>query len=116
MHSPEPMNKSLSRRTLLGTAGAGFGMLALRSLLAEEARADQALTAPAQAEPSQPDETAELLQPRRTHHPARAKRCIFVFLAGGPSQIDTFDPKPCLTRDNGKPLPFARPKLELSKT
>jgi hypothetical protein len=116
MHSPEPMNKSLSRRTLLGTAGAGFGMLALRSLLAEEARADQAPTAPAQAEPSQPDETAELLQPRRTHHPARAKRCIFVFLAGGPSQIDTFDPKPCLTRDNGKPLPFARPKLELSKT
>jgi hypothetical protein len=41
---------------------------------------------------------------------------IFLFMSGGPSHVDTFDPKPRLTRDNGKPLPFAMPKLVRTKT
>ena len=88
MLSPQPSNELCNRRKLLRSAD-GFGMLALRSLLAEEVLADAA-----RPEPSEPDETADLLQPRHPDHPARAKRCIFLFLAGGPSQIDTFNPRP----------------------
>jgi hypothetical protein len=47
---------------------------------------------------------------------ARAKRVIFVFMHGGPSQIDTFDYKPLLARDNGKPLPFAKPRVQFAET
>src|SRR5580698_8765793 len=42
------------------------------------------------------------LAPRPGHHPARAKQLVFVFLTGGVSQVDTFDPKPKLRRDQGK--------------
>lgn len=48
--------------------------------------------------------------------PAKAKRVIFLFMHGGPSQVDTFDPKPLLTRDNGKPLPFAKPRVQFAQT
>src|SRR5436309_1632682 len=47
---------------------------------------------------------------------ARAKRIIFLLMAGGPSQVDTFDPKPLLTRDDGKPLPFAKPRVQFNST
>src|SRR5438477_3672161 len=86
-----------SRRQLLRRAGAGFGSLALAAMLA-----DEALATP----PSTP------LTPREPHFPARAKRVIFLFMPGGPSQVETFDPKPRLARDNGKPSP----KLYLGKT
>src|SRR2546429_8029893 len=48
--------------------------------------------------------------------PAKAKRVIFLFMSGGPSHVDTFDPNPRLAQDNGKPLPFEKPKLERTKT
>jgi hypothetical protein len=83
----------ISRRQLLRAAGGGFGMLALAGLLAEEA---QAVPVP------KSDNALTVKQP---HFPARAKRVIFLFMPGGPSHIDTFDPKPRLTRDNGKPSP-----------
>ena len=86
-----------SRRDLLRRAGAGFGSLALAALLADESRA-----APGAADP---------LAPRPPHFAARARRVIFLFMPGGPSQVDTFDPKPRLTRDHGKPSP----KLYLGK-
>jgi hypothetical protein len=76
---------------MLRRAGAGFGSLALAALLAEETSA---------AQPS-----ANPLAPRAPHFPARAKRVIFLFMPGGPSQVDTFDPKPRLTQDHGKPSP-----------
>lgn len=47
---------------------------------------------------------------------ARAKRVIFLYMPGGPSHVDLFDPKPRLAKDNGKPLPFDKPKLERTKT
>jgi Protein of unknown function (DUF1501) len=84
------MQRPMSRRQMLMTTGAGFGYLALRGLAAEAA---------AQA--------AGPLAPRPGHHPARAKCVIFLFMHGGPSQLDTFDYKPRLQRDNGKDLPFA---------
>jgi hypothetical protein len=82
-----------SRRQLLRRAGAGFGSLALAALLADEAIG------------SQPAAVTPPLAPRAPHFPARARRVIFLFMPGGPSQVDTFDPKPRLTRDHGKPSP-----------
>ena len=52
---------------------------------------------------------ADPLAPRPPHSPARARRVIFLFMPGGPSQVDTFDPKPRLNRDHGKPAPKALP-------
>lgn len=47
---------------------------------------------------------------------ARARRVIFLFMHGGPSQVDTFDYKPLLERDDGKPLPFAKPRIQFAVT
>ncbi len=82
-----------SRREILRRAGAGFGSVALAALLS-----DRAAAAPGAADP---------LAPREPHLAARARRVIFLFMPGGPSQVDTFDPKPRLARDNGKPSPKA---------
>jgi hypothetical protein len=92
------MDELLSRRDMLKTAGAGFGYLALAALSAEHSLAAQA---------KRPAPTAEPLAPRPGHHKARASRVIFLFMHGGPSQVDTFDYKPRLQRDHGKDLPFA---------
>jgi len=56
------------------------------------------------------------LAPRAPHFPAKAKRVIFLFMHGGPSQVDTFDYKPKLTADDGKPLPFPKPRVVSSET
>lgn len=82
---------------MLRQAACGFGMLGLMSLLED---CSWAAASP------------DLATPRSTrtlHFPARAKRVIFLFMHGGPSSIDTFDPKPRLNQDNDKPLPFKRP-------
>src|SRR5262245_15406963 len=90
-----------SRREMLHLAGNGFGLLGLAALLA-----DQGFAGPAAA-PG--DRAADPLAGRAPHHAARARRCIFLYMPGGPSHLDTFDPKPRVSRDNGKPLPFAKP-------
>jgi hypothetical protein len=89
-----PMSFPLSRRDLLKSAACGFGYTALAGLLAERALA----------------EAKGPLAARSTHHAARAKRIIFLFMHGGPSQVDTFDYKPRLAKDDGKQLPFAPAK------
>ncbi len=76
---------NVTRRHFLGAAGVSVGSLALGSLLA--------------AESSNP------LAPRKPHFPAKAKRVIHLFMAGAPSQLDLFDPKPELAKLEGKPLP-----------
>jgi len=81
-----------SRRDFLLRAGGGFGALALASLLNDGIAAPRA----AQANP---------LQARVGHHRARAKSVIFLFMDGGPSQLDTFDPKPKVNELAGQPLP-----------
>jgi len=85
------INRRLSRRELLKVSSAGFGSLALAGLLGEEARAA------GRAEGS----AANPLAVRAPHFPAKAKRVIFLFMHGGPSQVDTFDYKPLLARDHG---------------
>ena len=82
-----------SRREFLQRAGGGFGMIALASLLAE-----QGLLASEPA-PGNP------LAPRRPHHEPKAKSIIFLFMSGGPSHLELFDPKPDLQRLAGQPLP-----------
>ncbi|HWB98333.1 MAG TPA: DUF1501 domain-containing protein [Bryobacteraceae bacterium] len=84
----------ISRRALLRNTACGFGTLGLIDLVAGSGSA---------AEPANP------MAPRKPHFEPRAKRVIFLFMHGGPSSIDTFDPKPRLEKDNGKPLPFKRP-------
>jgi hypothetical protein len=90
---------SLSRREMLARSSVGFGSLALAGLLADDARA-----------------ATNPLSAKQPHFPARAKRVIFVFLKGGPSQVDTFDPKPLLDRDDGKPFPFDKPRVTFAAT
>lgn len=92
----------LSRRCLLQRSSVGFGSLALASMLGQ--------AAPVQATEANP------LAVREPHFPARAKRVIFLFMCGGPSQVDTFDPKPLLTRDDGQPVPFAKPRVQFAAT
>ena len=91
-----------SRRQLLTRSAVGFGSLALASLVGQ----NPALAAGA----------VDPLAARPPHFPARAKRVIFLFMKGGPSHLDTFDPKPLLTRDDGKPLPFAKPRVQFAPT
>ncbi len=98
---------SLSRRQLLRTSAVGFGYLALASLLADEASAE-----PVGGRIENPSYGP--LAPRRPHFATRAKRVIFLFMKGGPSHVDTFDYKPLLDRDDGKPLPFAKPRVQFA--
>jgi hypothetical protein len=88
------MQNLISRRAMLRNACCGFGTLGLTSLLADLGAA---------AEPGNP------LAAKAPHFAPKAKRVIFLFMHGGPSSIDTFDPKPRLVTDDGKPLPFKRP-------
>lgn len=91
-----------TRREMLRVSGAGFGGLALAALLGDDTSA-----APQQSRP---------LAPKPPHFAPKAKRVIFLFMHGGPSQVDTFDYKPLLARDNGKPLPFDKPRVVSSQT
>jgi hypothetical protein len=97
----------LTRRDMLRTSANGFGMLALAGLLGQEAAGQQ------QADPTT---RRTPLAPRQPHFRARAKRIIFLFMHGGPSQVDTFDPKPLLTRDHGRPYPGPRPRVTFAAT
>lgn len=56
------------------------------------------------------------LSARQPHFPARAKRVVFLFMKGGPSHVDTFDPKPLLTRDHGKAFPGKEPRIKFAET
>ena len=94
--TPIKRSQPLSRRDMLRRCGGGFGALALAALLAEEA---------ASAAETSVGEAADPLAVKRPHFAAKAKRVIFLFMPGGPSQVDTFDPKPQLAKDDGKPAP-----------
>jgi hypothetical protein len=85
---------SLSRRDLLASSGAGFGAVALAAILGHDAGG---------ADDGRP--AASPLQARAPHVAGRAKSVIFLFMEGGPSHIDLFDPKPALERLAGQPVP-----------
>ena len=85
---------TFSRRRLLSQASNGFGMVALSGLLGRGALGNE--TSPRATNP---------MAATRTDFPARAKSVIFLFMSGGVSAVDTFDPKPRLAELHGKPLP-----------
>ncbi|TLD70307.1 DUF1501 domain-containing protein [Phragmitibacter flavus] len=89
-HSPSLEHHFLTRRQLLNRVGMGFGSLALGNLLAPNS---------AQAAPLNP------LAVRSSQFAPKAKRVVHLFMNGGPSHVDTFDPKPMLTKHDGKMLP-----------
>ena len=91
---------TLARREWLAASALGFGQLALQGLLATET----------------PGAAAEPLATRGGHFPATARQVIFLFMHGGISHVDSFDPKPKLTEMNGQPLPIAKPKFEFAPT
>ena len=106
MHPPcqqvEPLN---TRREFLLRSGGGLGALALRLLLAQDG-----FVAPGRAEIA-PIDPLNPLARRPSHFAPRAKSVIFLFMEGGPSHVDLFDPKPELQRLAGQPMPasFGRP-------
>jgi hypothetical protein len=85
-----------SRREFLWQTGGGFVGTALTYLLAQDGFLPRASAASPSATP---------LSPRQPHFEAKAKSCIFLFMYGGPSQVDLFDPKPALAKHHGQPIP-----------
>jgi hypothetical protein len=83
----------LARRQFMTSAASGLGAAALASLLDEGATADEIRNAP------------NPLEPHDSHFPSKAKSVIFIYPAGGPSQLELFDPKPTLNARSGEPLP-----------
>ena len=101
MHPHIIDSHTFSRRELLSKAGMGIGSLAFLELMSREAKA-----------------ATNPLAPQATHHAPRARAVISLFMHGGPSQVDTFDPKPLLAKYAGQTLPasFANLNLEFTKT
>ena len=102
-----------SRRQVLRDFANGFGMLGLAGLLAEDLAAFPVDHAAGGIDPARAQSPLSLRPP---HHAARAKRVIFLFMSGGPSHVDLFDPKPKLEEYNGKPPPFVMPRLIRTQT
>ena len=94
-----------SRREFLERCGLGFGGLALAALLADDGVISSARGEVPAIDPLRP------LAARASHFAPKAKSCIFLFMEGGPSHIDLFDPKPELTKNAGKPLPASFGKV-----
>src|SRR5271166_3006323 len=94
----------LNRRTFFARTSLGLGSMALASLLAEHAGAGEGAADVARqaSPPIDPAYRGVLAQP---HHAPKAKRIIYLFMSGGPSQLDLFDHKPLLNQMNGKDLP-----------
>jgi hypothetical protein len=99
-----PTFRPPTRRDLLRTTANGFGLLALADLLAQGADA------------LRPGSPAGPLAPKAPHFAPRAKRVIFLFMHGGPSQVDTFDPKPRLKRHHGQQYPGQKPRVQFAAT
>ena len=91
-----------SRRDFLRATSCGFGSLALNAILQQQATAGTGGRS----------KKASPLAVKQPHFPPKAKRIIFLFMAGGPSQMDLFDHKPQLARGSGQKLPYELPKNE----
>jgi hypothetical protein len=100
-HEFNPEHLALTRREFLNRCGMGLGALGLGALMQE-------------ASPRAWGQTGYVspLAPKQPHFPAKAKRVIHLFMNGGPSHIDTFDPKPALEKYAGKPLPMENLRTE----
>ncbi|HEY2154172.1 MAG TPA: DUF1501 domain-containing protein, partial [Isosphaeraceae bacterium] len=102
MHCGRFHGPPTNRREMLARCANGFGAVALSALLGETAGAAGSST------------RTDPLAPKPTHFAARAKSVIFLFMDGGPSQVDTFDPKPRLDREHGKPIGMKTPPTQFN--
>ncbi len=102
-HGPRLEHLFLTRRQLLKRCGMGMGALALTQLLGESNLSASSTMATDSLNP---------LSPKLSQFPGTAKRVVHLFMNGGPSQVDTFDPKPMLTKYAGKELPMLNLKTE----
>jgi len=98
-HAPRLEDALLTRRELLCRAGMGMGAIAMSNMIGQAVAGDDS-------------SSLNPLKPRRPHFAAKAKRVLHIFLNGGPSHVDTFDPKPALAKFAGKPLPMENYKTE----
>jgi hypothetical protein len=98
-HAPLP---PMSRRDMLRRSCAGFGGMALASLVGDSTAATAASSSP--------------LAARAPHFAPKAKRVIYLFMHGGPAQMDTFDYKPTLNQYDNKPLPIEKPRVQFQET
>ena len=98
MHRVDLSKPRVSRREMLCRSANGFGGLALAAMIADKAKSATIS-----------DRSADPMRPRAPHFEPKAKSVIFLFMDGGPSQMDTFDPKPLLTKENGNPIKMETP-------
>jgi hypothetical protein len=98
MHCRHYLPRPWTRRQLLAQAASGFGAVALAALADDPAYGAVPATTKTTRDEHNP------LAPKPTHHAPRARNIIFLYMDGGPSQIDTFDPKPQLAREHGQPF------------
>jgi hypothetical protein len=94
MHCQRFIAPPISRRDMLARCANGFGAVALAALLGDTGYGADG-SSKLDSDP---------MAPKRPHYPAKAKNVIFLFMDGGPSQVDTFDPKPRLDREHGQPI------------
>jgi hypothetical protein len=102
-HKPNPEHWALTRREFLCRCGMGMGALSMGSLFGNVAAVPAAQASEGFINP---------LTPKQPHFPGKAKHVIHIFANGGPSHIDTFDPKPALARYAGKALPVENLRTE----
>ncbi len=95
-HAPNPEHAFLTRREILRRGGMGFGLLGLAGVMAGEG-----MLAPE----ARGETNLHPLAPKKPHFAPKATRVVHLFMNGGPSHVDTFDPKPMLDKYHGKPLP-----------
>lgn len=95
-HSAQLSDYLLTRRQFLNRAGMGFGALSLAALFGEGLFLGDAAAA---------SSSANSLQPKSLHFPAKARHVVHIFAQGAPSHIDTWDPKPALAKYDGKSIP-----------
>jgi Protein of unknown function (DUF1501) len=93
------MHFPLTRRELLARCGTGIGTIALAGVLRDAHAADSS-------------SAVDPLAVKAPHFPAKAKHVVHLFMNGGPSQVDTFDPKPALDKYHGKPIPTGNLRTE----
>ncbi len=98
-HQPRLEDALLTRRELLRRCGMGFGALSLAGMLEQPASAASGVS-------------THPLAPKGSHFPGKAKRVLHIFANGGISHVDSFDPKPALEKNHGKPLPTANLRTE----
>jgi hypothetical protein len=104
MHCRQYQQPGQTRREMLMRCGSGFGALAAAALLRDQAFGGAIGDAGTNERPASGSATRNPLKARAPQFAAKARSVIFLFMDGGPSQVDTFDPKPRLDREHGQPI------------